>query len=228
MADIFQLTNPRHGVPHSPRFEIRHGKREQMAEEPGAQLDIDAARCVIQDIGSEPPQKCFEHGEGQHTHRQHVKGREAVVDQHLVDDDLREQRRQHREDLEEERGDEDFAQKAPVTNESRKEPCEAEAPIGRGIESAADQKDQATRPRLPEARARENGRCRLSRILQHDLAVAHLRQHHVVAVLQERDGGHGSRVEPFQRAREAPHLEAEGPGSARDLPIAEWRTRGAE
>ena len=43
---------------------------------------------------------------------QHVERAQAAVDQHLVDDDLEEQRRDEREQLQEERGDQHLAEQA--------------------------------------------------------------------------------------------------------------------
>ena len=58
----------------------------------------------------------------------------ALVHQHLVDDELEEDRRRQREQLHEQRGDHDLRQRLAVAQDRGQEPAEAE---GRGIEAGA-------------------------------------------------------------------------------------------
>ena len=50
--DGFKLPHPRHGLAGGPGLEIGQRQAEKMIEEPGAKLDVDAARCVSEDVGS--------------------------------------------------------------------------------------------------------------------------------------------------------------------------------
>ena len=67
------------------------------------------------------PRIGLEHGDRDQPDDQHVERAQAAVDQHLVDDDLEEQRRDQREQLQEERGDQHFAQVAGDIYGSRRE-----------------------------------------------------------------------------------------------------------
>jgi hypothetical protein len=73
-----------------------------------------------------PPQQHLEerdHGKADH---QHVQGREAVMHQHLVDDHLEEERRDQREELQHEGGDQHLHQDALVFENGRDEPGDVE------------------------------------------------------------------------------------------------------
>src|SRR6516165_9252426 len=75
------------------------------------------------------------------------------MDQHLVDDDLKEQRRHQPEELEEERGDQYLAERRPVLLDRAGKPADAEAPRRVAERGAAGQQDQPAVPALDEIAA---------------------------------------------------------------------------
>ena len=58
---------------------------------------------------------------------QHVERAHAAMHEHLVDDDLEEQRRDERKELQEERGDQHFAEQMAVFVDRAQEPGDVEA-----------------------------------------------------------------------------------------------------
>ena len=61
-----------------------------MIEEAAAKLDVDAARRVVQRIGSQILQNDVEEADQDEARDNHKQGRSAFVDEHLVDGDLEE------------------------------------------------------------------------------------------------------------------------------------------
>ena len=75
-----------------------------MAEYPGAELNVDAARRVGEKMGAEIFGHRLEDDQQHHGDDDGHQRRPAIVDQHLVDDDLEQQRRRQREQLDHQRG----------------------------------------------------------------------------------------------------------------------------
>ena len=90
-----------------------------MAEQPRAQLDVDAVGGVREEIGAQDAEHGLEQGDGDQPDHQHVERAHAAVHQHLVDHDLEEQRRDQREELQEERGHQHLAQQPAVLVDRR-------------------------------------------------------------------------------------------------------------
>ena len=107
---------------------------------------------------------------------------EAFVDEHLVDDDLREQRRQQGKELQEERGDQHLAQKRAVLDDRRNEPGEIELQILQTQVSPLGKEQELPAPGRFELLAREHERTRLDRILNEDLLPFELREHDIAAI----------------------------------------------
>ena len=114
IADVLELAHPRHGIADAPRLEIGDRQGQQMAEEPRAELDIDAVGGVREEIGPQPAEHRLEDRDRHQADDQHVERAQAAMHQHLVDDDLEEQRRDQREELQEERGDQHLGEQAAV------------------------------------------------------------------------------------------------------------------
>ena len=112
IADVLQLAHPRHGIADPPRLEIGHRQRQQMAEQPRAQLDVDAVGRVREQIGAQDAEHGLEQRDRDEADDQHVERAQRAMHQHLVDHDLEEQRRDQREELQEERGDQHLAEQA--------------------------------------------------------------------------------------------------------------------
>ena len=72
---------------------------------------------------------------------QHDQRRHALVNQHLVDDELEKDWRRKREKLHEQRGDEHMGERAPVAQNRGPEPAEAER-VGIDARPAEPARDQ--------------------------------------------------------------------------------------
>ena len=97
-----------------------------MAEEPRPQFYIDLARGMGKDIGPQPVQRHVEDRDRHQADRDDFQGRQALMHQHLVHHNLKEQGRDQCEQLDEQRNDEDFQQYPPVLDHRRHEPAEIE------------------------------------------------------------------------------------------------------
>ena len=129
LPNMLQFTNPGHRVPHPTRLEIRQRERQDMAEQLRAESDVNPVRRMRKEIGPQPTQDRIEQRQGNHADRQHMERREALVDEHLVDDDLGEQRRQQGKELQEERRDQHLTEKLSVLDDRGDEPGEIELQI---------------------------------------------------------------------------------------------------
>jgi hypothetical protein len=90
--DGLLLAHAGHGVAHPAGFEVRHRQAQEVAEEPGPQLHVDAVGGMGEQVGAQRAQRRLEHRDDQEGHDQDIEGREPAVHQHLVDDHLEEQR----------------------------------------------------------------------------------------------------------------------------------------
>ena len=108
------------------RLEIGDRQRQQMPEQPGSQFDVDPIGRVGKQIGAQDPQDRLEQGDRDQADHQHVERAHAAMHEHLVDHDLEEQRRDQRKELEEERGDQHFAQQAAVLMDRAQKPGDVE------------------------------------------------------------------------------------------------------
>ena len=147
--------------------EVGHRQGQQVMEQAGAELDVDAVGGVGEQIGAQDGHNGLEGGDRQKADHQHVEGAEQAVHQDLVDDDLEEQRRDQAEELQEERRDQDFAQQAAILVDRAHEPADAEA--ARDVRQAgpAGHRDQPAVPDRDELLARHEGGPGLRRLDQH-------------------------------------------------------------
>ena len=97
-----------------------------MVEQARAEFDVDAIGGVREQIGPQDAQNGLENRDRQQTDDQHVEGAQRPVYQHLVDDDLEEQRRDQGEQLQEERRDQHLAQKMPIFVDRSQKPGDVE------------------------------------------------------------------------------------------------------
>ena len=98
-----------------------------MAEQPRAKFDIDAVGGVGKHIGAQDAQNGLEHRDRHEADYQHVEGAKAAMHQHLVDDDLEEQRRNQREQLQKERRDQHLADDMAIFVDGAEKPGDVEA-----------------------------------------------------------------------------------------------------
>ena len=97
-----------------------------MLEQPRPELDIDSVGRMRKQIGAQDPQDRLKQGDGNEADHQHVERAHAAMHEHLVDDDLEEQRRDQRKELEEERRDQHFTQKTAIFVDRAQEPGDVE------------------------------------------------------------------------------------------------------
>src|SRR5216683_1806063 len=88
LADILELAHTSHRIADPAHAEIAQRQADEMAEQPGAQLDVDAVGGVGQHVGAQAAQHDLEHRDHHQAEHQHVERAPALVDQHLVDHDL--------------------------------------------------------------------------------------------------------------------------------------------
>src|SRR5215471_8115187 len=85
-----------------------------MAKQSGAKLDIDAVGGMGKKIGTKDAEDQLEGGNCNDPDHQDIECAHAAMNEHLVDDDLKEQRRNQGKQLKEERGNEHLTEKAAV------------------------------------------------------------------------------------------------------------------
>ena len=122
-----------------------------MREQALAELDVDPVGGVGQRIGAQILQRHVEQADDDEAADQHEQGLVAAMGQHLVDDDLEEQRRREGENLHEQRRRQHMAERTAIAPDGGQEPAHAElARIDAGAaDPASDEK------RLPADLARD-------------------------------------------------------------------------
>ena len=127
IADVLQFAHPRHRIADPPRLEIGHRQRHQMVKQTRAELDINAVGRVREEISPQNAKNRLEERDRDQADDKHVERAQAAMHQHLVDDDLEEQRRHQGEQLQKERCNQHFAQQMPVFMDRPHEPGDVEA-----------------------------------------------------------------------------------------------------
>ena len=97
-----------------------------MSEQALAELDVDAVGGVRQRIGAQVLQRDVEQADDHETGDHHEQGFVTLVGQHLVDDDLEDQRRRESEDLNEQGRREHMPERSAIAPEGRQEPAHPE------------------------------------------------------------------------------------------------------
>ena len=223
IADVFQFTDPRHRIADAPGLEIRERQRGQMTKQPRAELDVDAVRGVREQIGAQDGQDRLEDRNRDQPDDQHVERRHAVVHEHFVDHDLEEQRRDQREQLQEERGDDDLAELMAIFVNGAEKPGDVEPP--RQVDQAGPpghQYDAAVAGLFElslghQVRARRTGR------LDQDLVVARLAKQQKATVALGRDGRKRRRLQALPGDGAGARSESEFLGTAQHLLDADRR-----
>ena len=144
-------------------------------------------------------------GDGEQADDQaHTSVLSAVMHQHLIDDDLEEQRRDQAEKLEEEGGDEHFAQQfrylwiAPINQVMSKRRVISASPARRVI------RNQFAVPERKQFSLRHQDGSRGMRGLDQDLVLTRLGNDHETAVAQRRDRRQGCFRQPRPVAAAGP------------------------
>jgi hypothetical protein len=98
-----------------------------VAEQARAQLHVDAAGGVAEDVGAQHAQQALEAHDGHQPDHDHVQRAGRAVHEHLVHHHLEEQRRGQPDHLQHEAGQQRFAQQPAVAHQAGQEPGEVEA-----------------------------------------------------------------------------------------------------
>ena len=196
VADVLELAHARHRIADAPGLEIGDRQRQQMAEQPGAELDVDAVGGVGEQIGAQDAEDRLEDRDGDQADDQDVERAQAAMHEHLVDDDLEEQRRDQGKELQEERGDQHLAEQAAILVDGAQEPGDVEA--ARQVEQAgaARHQDEPAVPDRLELGPRHELGPRRQRMLDQRLVLADLAENQKAAVAQRGDPGQGRPGEP--------------------------------
>lgn len=112
-------------------FEVRQVKPQQVSEYLAAEHRVDAIAGVQHQVLAQPAHAGAERHEHGEPHRDHDERALRLMHHHLVDDDLGENRRGERDELDEERGEKHVAPDAPMAQKLVPEPAEAELRLGR-------------------------------------------------------------------------------------------------
>jgi len=145
-ADVLQLAHAGDRVADAARLEVRERQAHQVAEQARAEFDVDAAGGVAEDVGAQRGEHALEDDHDEQADDEHVECGQAVMHQHLVHHDLEEQRAHQREELQEQRDDQHFAEQLAVLDQAGDEPAEVEFGNLAGQAGAAGDQDQVAGP----------------------------------------------------------------------------------
>ena len=198
VPEVLKLADARDDVADLPFVEILDGQRGDGAEEVRGEDDVHLARDVGEEVAAHGLQPVGEDGAENHAGDEDVEGVGAPVDEDLVDDDLREERRGEAEELEQEGEAEDGAEVVLVFPNDGEEPAKAEFPRLGGELEAAREEDDLAAPVGEDFRAvglyGPHGEARVEDV---HVAVAHARDDDVVALLHADDGRVDHVAEPL-------------------------------
>ena len=151
LADVLEFAHARHRIADASRLEIGDRQRHQVAEQPGAELHVDAVRRVREHIGAQRAEHSLEQGQRDQADDQNIERAHASMHEHLVDDHLEEQRGYDAKDLKEERCEQHLAQKPAVLVDRAEKPGDVES--SREIrQTRAAPSRPGRRPRWPRVR----------------------------------------------------------------------------
>ena len=197
-----------------------------MSKQTCAELDVDTVGCVGKQIGAQRAEHRLEDRDRHQADDQHFERAKSAMNEHLVDDDLEEERADEREELQEERGDEHFAQEAAIFLDRAEEPGDVEAPREVRERRTARHQNQTSIPDRLEFSAAQGFRTRGRRALDHHQVLSCLAEQEEIPILECRDCRQrrarkarpgrldGARLEPnvfgaAQHLRDADHSRAQ-------------------
>src|SRR5574341_260385 len=147
--------------------------------------------------------------------------REAFVHEHLVDDDLGEERREQAKELEKEGRDEHLAEEFAIFDDGRNEPGEIKLQILKTQVGPLRKEQQFARPSRFELLARKHERASFNRVLNQGLLPVDLGQDDISPVRSLRDGRDRSARQFAPVSLEQAGLEAEVLSSTEKIGISE-------
>jgi hypothetical protein len=112
----------------------------------GAELDVDAAGGVGEDIAADAGERHFEQHDDQQADGDHIERGHAAMDQYLVHHHLEKQRRDQGEELQDEGNQQHFAEQLAIFDYRGDEPAEVELRQIAGERGARGKQDQLAAP----------------------------------------------------------------------------------
>src|SRR5216684_6065594 len=191
IADVLELANARDRVADPPRLEIGDRQRHQVTEQPGAELDVDAIGRVGENVGAQCPDDRLEDRDRHQSDHQYLQRAHAAMHEHLVDDDLKEQWADQREDLQEERGDQHLGEEVPILVNCAQEPSDVEPARQIRKRCPPSHQNDTAIPYGLELGALHQLRARRERTLHKNLVLGHFSEHDKAAVVQGRNSWQG-------------------------------------
>lgn len=164
----------------------------------------------------------------EHAGGQDVQRRQALVHQHLVDDDLTEERGRHGEDLDDEGRDEDFRKNLAVLPDGGAEPQEIERPVGVVQAQPGLDEDQPAGPDIVEAFFTEEKRSGLARVPKHGALAVETHQDRKAAVFHFQDRRQRGLVQPIPGASRWLRGETDLLGGEKDFVCTDGATLEAQ
>jgi hypothetical protein len=228
LADVLKLAHAGHRIADPSHAEVAERQAHEMAEQPGAQLDVDAVGGVGQHVGAQPTQQDLEYRDHHQAEHQHVERAPALVDQHLVDHDLGEERRDQAEELQEQRADQRLAQQAAEPHDRGDEPGEIEGAGGADQPLARGHQDELAAPAGVERRALLDRRTVGGEVLQQHAIVGDARQQRERSVVHQGDGRQGGLCQALGRRALATRLDLQALGGAQNMVGRETLAVGRE
>lgn len=128
--------------------EVSQRQADKVAEQAGAELNVNPRGGVRESISAQAAEQGFENGDANQGNHQHIEAGQPAVDQHFVNDDLKQQRRYEREQLQEERSKNNFAEEAAVFDNCGNKPRNVEFAVFAVDELAAGHHQEAAVPFL--------------------------------------------------------------------------------
>ena len=174
-----------------------------------AELDIDAVGGVGKEIGAQRRQDCFKQGDHGQADHQHLQRADPAMHEDLVDDNLKEKRADQREDLKEERGDQNLGQQMAILHDRAEKPCDIEPPRQIGKRRPARHQDQMAIPDLFELSSRELERTRIGGTLYQYLLPVHPANEEKAALSEHGDAGQGHARQACPPGLDRARLETE-------------------
>ena len=191
-----------------------------MAKQARAEFDVDPVGGVREQIGPQDSQHGFENRDGYQSEDEDIEGAQGPVHQHLVDDDLEEQRRDQAEQLQEERGDHHLAQQVTIFMDRPQKPGDVEPARDIRQSGAAGHQDQSAVPDGDQFVPRHHHGPGRQRRLHQNLVGVGLGNQEEPAIAQRRDRGQGRVGQPRPVGPIGPCLEPQFPGAPEHLRCA--------
>ncbi len=199
-----------------------------MAEQAGAQLDVDPVGRVGQHPRPQAGHQDLEERDHHQAEHQHVERAPALVNQDLVDHDLGEKRCDQAEELQKQRADQRLAQEAAEAHDRGDEPREVERPRRSDHALARGHQDEFAGPALIEGCALLDGRPVGGKVLQQHAVGGGARQQREGAVLHQRDRRQGCLLQPLGRGALASRLYLQALGGTQYMVGGEILAVGGE